>query len=85
MLVNTHQGTTVDNSNGMICNLPSSKKYDIYKVMENIEIKICGSCSNCPVIQFNDLGAVIKDDFNGTVRLTKEELKILKGIIEKHE
>ena len=48
----------------------------------NETIKICGACSNCPTIMKVENGIIIKDDYNGMVRFTKEETDKLKELLQ---
>ena len=51
-------------------------------MINNEIIKICGSCGNCPTIMKVENGIIIKDDYNGMVRLTKEETDKLKELLQ---
>lgn len=48
----------------------------------NETIKICGSCASCPTITKVEEGIIIKDNYNGIVRLTKEESEKLKELLK---
>jgi len=49
------------------------------------QIRLCRSGSCCPILERQDNEFTLTDDFNGKVKLSKEELTILKEAIEHFE
>ncbi len=50
-------------------------------------ITLCGSCQSCPEVDFTQIGFVlIRDDFGGQVKLTKQQWSEMKKVfVEKKE
>lgn len=50
-----------------------------------LKFTMCANKSCCPVLtQIDEQNFTIKDDYDGKVVLTKEELKLLKGFLDKN-
>lgn len=48
-------------------------------------VRLCRQGSCCPTIEKQDENFVIKDDFNGEVKLTKEEFIMLREAVQHFE
>ena len=49
-------------------------------------VKLCRAGSCCPVVEReNDNTFIIKDDYNGVVKITKDELSMLRDAIDHFE
>lgn len=52
-------------------------------IMNQDQVRLCKKGSCCPIVSREDDGQfTITDDYNGKVRITKEELSMLKDAIE---
>lgn len=55
-------------------------------ILNNNSVRLCRAGSCCPVVEkINDGEYSITDDFEGKVKITKEQLSILKEAIEHFE
>lgn len=50
------------------------------------KVRLCRAGSCCPVVEKNDENSfTISDDYNGKVKITRDEMKMLKEAIEHFE
>jgi hypothetical protein len=55
-------------------------------IVDKNTVRLCRAGSCCPVVEKNDENSfTISDDYNGKVKMTKDELRMLKEAIEHFE